>query len=386
VTTPEREVIVPDDTPAPLRIATRPKRLRPKYPEEWETTLGPILSRADLGKLPKPQPLIEGWLDLRTAVVVVGDTGTNKTFAALGWCCSVATGQPWLDHAVAIDPSPVILVVGEGAFGLHARISAWEQRHNNGKRIPDSKMYILRQPPAGLADQQSEFWEHLTDLTQRAKARLVVLDTFSSLAPGADETDDAAQVIRRMSELAVATDGTVVLTHHTGWGDKTRSRGGSQLESDPDGVILLQKSDANDPQTKVTITRKKDKDGPAGGHICVQRVPVADSCVLELTEQPEGKASGGRFASHADIKSLICQYVRDNPDEKESVIVAHVATVHRVGDKRVKAAFKELGKEKLLVSKSVKLMEGSRMQPRDVWSMGNARVRAAPRLAEPDTA
>ena len=166
-------------------IASTPPLEEPAYP-----LLGRALTRADLATLPKPEPLIVDWLDLRTAVVVIGDTGTNKTFVVLGWCCSIATGRPWLDHAVKIGPTPVVLIVGEGAFGLHDRITAWEAE--NGATA--DTLYVFRQPPGNLTN--PEFWDQVTDFARECGARFVALDTFSSLAPSADETDDAAQVVR----------------------------------------------------------------------------------------------------------------------------------------------------------------------------------------------
>jgi RecA-family ATPase len=174
-------------------------------------SLGRMLDRSDLAALPKPEPLIENWVDLRTANLVVGATGTNKTFALLGWACSVATGVPWLGHRVAVDPATVIYVVGEGGSGLHSRISAWEE--DNGIDVPRERLVILLLPDSISS---AMFWEELCDLALVVGARLVVLDTFSSLAPAADETDDAAVVLRYMAALATDIDGAVVLAHHTG--------------------------------------------------------------------------------------------------------------------------------------------------------------------------
>ncbi len=250
---------------------------------EWPA-LGRILSRAELRELPKPEPLIEGWLDLRTSVVVIGDTGTNKTFAILGWACSIATGLPWLDNPVLVDPTPVLLVVGEGGSGLDDRIAAWEAA-NGGVSVDENLMVLLQ--PSSIND--AGFWSQLAEFAVAGGYRFVALDTFSSLAPDADETTDAAMVVRRMSELAAGIDGTVVLAHHTGWSDKGRARGGSQLEANPDAVIVLQKADPDNPESVVSIRRKKVKDGPSGEVVHVRRamVAVAGSCVLELAEAPE---------------------------------------------------------------------------------------------------
>jgi hypothetical protein len=246
-------------------------------------SLGRILDRAELASLPKPIPLIEGWIDTRTAVVMIGATGTNKTFTLIGWACSMATGKPWLGHEVKIEPCTVIYVVGEGASGFDARISAWELEHDLA--VPEGRLILMLQPDSLTL---SEFWEELRKCAQEVGARLIILDTFSSLAPDADESKDAATVVRHMTQLSGEIDGAVVLAHHTGWGPQNRARGGSQLESNPDSTVVLQKLDPDNADSVVSVWRKKDKDGPAGKKIHISRTVVGQSCVLELVDAPEG--------------------------------------------------------------------------------------------------
>jgi RecA-family ATPase len=81
--------------------------------EEEEETFprsGKLLSRDQLSALPKPEPLISDWLDQSTTVLLVGDTGTNKTFLMLGWACCAATGKPWLGNDLEISTT----VIGAG--------------------------------------------------------------------------------------------------------------------------------------------------------------------------------------------------------------------------------------------------------------------------------
>lgn len=263
-----------DDRPfdEPVTLA----ELRERY-----KSLGRMLDRTELPSLPKPVALIQSWAETRTAVVMIGATGTNKTFTLIGWACSTATGEPWLGHEVAIEPCPVIYVVGEGASGFDARITAWESQ--SGVTVPRDRLILLLQPES-LTD--PKFWDELQSLAGEVESRLVILDTFSSLAPDADETKDAAAVIRRMSTLSVEIDGVVVLAHHTGWGPQDRARGGSQLEANPDSTIVLQKLNPDDPNSIVSILRKKDKDGPSGRRLHVARIEAQDSCVLEVVDAP----------------------------------------------------------------------------------------------------
>lgn len=295
-----------DPTRRPRRRATRPPATRStaSYP-----ALGPILDLEDLASLPKPEPLIEGWLDLRTVLVMPGDTGTNKTFVAVGWACSIATGTPWLGHEVCIDPATVVMVVGEGEHGLTARIRAWQSEH--GVTVPQHSIQTIVRPKIDGDD--GPFWEELTKLCQKEGARFVVFDTLSSLIPTVDETKEAAMVVAALHRLVAAINGTAALLHHTGWNNPGRSRGGAQFEQNSDAVIVLQKTDTKNPESSpVELWRKKVKDGPSGTKMYVERVAVADSCVLKEVVGAETRKGAGRLTG-SDITSAILRLLDAEP-------------------------------------------------------------------------
>jgi hypothetical protein len=260
---------------------------------EEVSPLGRVMSLADLKALPRPQPMIEGVLGHRSAVLMVGATGSNKTFATVGLGLSVATGKPWLGHRVAVR-GHVVFVIGEGAYGLGNRIQAWEE--DQGVSVPHRRVSFVVQPDSITNE---SFWEDLTRHCLERRARLVILDTFSSLAPAADETKDAAPVMRRMVNLVSAIEGTALLVHHTGWGPQDRARGGSQFESNADEVIVLQKAGTDDdPNPVVTVKRKKVKEEQNGRVIQVRRKLIGPSAVLELVG--EGAVKSDSMAATRD--------------------------------------------------------------------------------------
>lgn len=320
-------------------------------------SLGRMLNRADLAALPKPEPLIENWVDLRTAALVVGATGANKTFALLGWACSVATGVPWLGNPVEIDPAPVIYVVGEGGSGLHNRIAAWEQ--DSGVKVQPPRLVVLLLPDSITAP---TFWEELWELALVLGARLVVLDTFSSLAPDADETKDAAGVLRQMASLAVDIDGAVVLAHHTGWGPQDRARGASQFESNADSVVVFKKLDADDDNSPIEVLRKKSKDGPAGLRLHPQRRDVGASCVLESVATPPSKGRSGTGSRAEELRRAI----RDVLTDADPYTLTRTQVVTEVGGdrERVRAALNGLLGDGIVLEESRSRPEGNRARER----------------------
>lgn len=231
-----------------------------------------MLTRSQLADLPPVEPLIADTLSLRSSVVLIGPTGAGKTFLALSWACCVATGTRWLGREVV--RAPVLYIVGEGASGLDNRVAAWEQMY--GTPVADADlMFAIR--PDSLVNPNT--WADITAEARAMGARLVVLDTFSSLAPDADETKDAAMTLRRLANLAAVIDGTTLMVHHPGWGDVERARGGSQIEANADEVVLLR---GNAHTDLVEMERKKCKEGPAGAKTWLRRKVVGESVAIDL--------------------------------------------------------------------------------------------------------
>jgi hypothetical protein len=229
--------------------------------------LGRVLRRSELGDLPPLKPLIKGLLDYPSAAILVGSYGIGKTFLGLSLACCVATGRPWLGQPV--ERRKVLLVVGEGGSGLDRRLTAWEQGYNQGQPVGDDDLLIVVQPKS-LAS--NEPWQRIGELCAAEGVGFVILDTFSSLAPDADETKDAAQVLSRMHRLAAGLNGTVLLVHHPGWGDSGRTRGGYQFEANADFVLVLT---GTPEEPLVQLRRKKVKDGQDGQVFWMRRKPYA---------------------------------------------------------------------------------------------------------------
>jgi hypothetical protein len=236
--------------------------------------LGVVLTRSQLSSLPAVETLIERVVGFPAAVLVVGSTGVGKTFCVVAFGCCVATGRSWLGHRVV--RRRVLLVVGEGAYGLDQRVSAWEQEWNNGVSVPDEWLTIIVKPRS-LHDPAT--WAELAAYAVAGGYGLVVLDTFSSLAPDSDETKDAAQIMRRLSDLATVINGTAMLIHHPGWSDSGRARGGSQLEANADEILILK--EVTEGSDLFTMTRKKVKDGPAGEVHWLRRSLSHNSVIIE---------------------------------------------------------------------------------------------------------
>jgi predicted ATP-dependent serine protease len=255
-----------------------------------------ILTRDELANLPAVEPLIDNTLDRRSMAVLAGYWGTGKSFLALDWACSVATSTPWNGREITAGngPNRVLYVVGEGAYGIHERIRAWELEHD----ITVRNLWVL--PGAiNLLDRHEVL--QLAELVGGSQIDLVVIDTLSRATPGADENSakdmsaavanvDLIKNARAEMLRAFSNDGggtCVLLVHHTGK-DRTTIRGSSVLEGAADTVYQVE----GDGQL-MRVERTKRKDGPLEDvhQLSIRRREGSDSAVIRCLSAVKPRSS-----------------------------------------------------------------------------------------------
>lgn len=300
-------------------------------PREFQRPLIRVLGRDDLRNLPKPEPLIEETLDRNTVALLVGPSGSYKSFVALDWACSVATGTPWQGRPT--KKGRVVYVAGEGAFGLDQRISAWEAHHNI--KVPNDQLTVIYHPVhLGRPDELAA----LIEVIKSDPTVMVIIDTVARCVVGLDENaaKDMGLVIDAATRLRDCTDnGVVVLVHHTGKDGKT-IRGSSALEGGVDTIYATKAPS----KPHLTLERRKRKDGPELDviHLEATRPTFGNSLVLvsnglsnvkgnpekilsNLQSKPEGtkveakmfedETGLGHSSVHAALNSLVKSGVLD---------------------------------------------------------------------------
>jgi hypothetical protein len=240
---PVAEVVTSDDNGTPGTPDGQPTRQRKALADR-------LYSRDQLAKLPEPEPLISNTLDRRTVAAIAGPPGSLKSFVALSWGCSIATGTPWLGRTLA-QSGRVLIIAAEGANGIDQRIGAWEDRY---VRVPDDRLSVVAGPVNLLKDDQ------VRDLIALADGyTLVVIDTLARCMVGGNENapDDMGLVVDVAYRIRDATaSGTVLIVHHIPKAGGTL-RGSSQLEGGVDTIYLTEGN-----WREMKMTRTKRKDGP----------------------------------------------------------------------------------------------------------------------------
>jgi hypothetical protein len=240
-----------------------------------------LLTRSDLRNLRDPEPLIDNVLDQGTTALLYGKWGTAKTFTALDWAASVATGHAWQGRKTV--QRRVLYALGEGAFGFKGRVQAWEVGWQT--KISDERLSILP-VPVNLTNTMDVL--NLMALVDWGGYDFVILDTLARCMVGADENsaEDMGVVVDTLTRLLAHTPngrGVVLGVHHTGKDGKT-SRGSSALEGGVDTVYFTSRDEGH-----ISLTREKRKDGPEMDSHLLKLDPIegTGSCCLSSSHLSE---------------------------------------------------------------------------------------------------
>lgn len=232
--------------------------------------------------MPDPQPLIENVLDQGTTALLYGKWASSKSFIALDWACSVASGRPWQGRVT--KQAPVLYVVAEGVAGFARRLDAWEVGWQT--KLQDEWIRFL---PMSVNLMTREV-DALTDLIASGGYGFIVLDTLARCMVGGDENSarDAGIIVDAITEMMYATPnrrGVVLGVHHTGKDGRTL-RGSSAFESGVDTVYFTER----DGQA-VALRRTKRKDGPEGDAHNLHLTDIAgtESCVVDAMGENLGE-------------------------------------------------------------------------------------------------
>ena len=226
------------------------------------------MTGADLGSLPAPDPLIDGIIFRGMLAALYGPAGVGKSFVAMAWALSVATGRPWQGRPV--HKGPILYVAAEGSYGLGQRRRAWMEYENVCEVEGDTWL------PRTVNLLDKEWASALVEFGEELKPALVVIDTVARSMQGGDEngSKDMGMLISAADDLRFATEATVLLVHHTPRnGDNLR--GHTSLEGAVDTAIEVRGT-----QHGFTLRCAKQKDAAKFKDIHLALTQVGESCAV----------------------------------------------------------------------------------------------------------
>jgi hypothetical protein len=285
----------------------------------------PFQSMAELVTEPHPiEWLLKPFLTKDTLCTIYGDSGTYKTFVVLGMCVSIASGKPWLNKYAPRVSGPVFYICGEGFSGMAGRLRGQCLGYGiDGQDIP---LFVSGQAVQVLdADSVAQMVAAIDELAQaHGQPVLIVLDTLSRCFGPGDEnsTPDMTRFIAELDRIRSKYGCSIVTVHHTGLGDKTRSRGNSAHRGALDAEFRMESTSTDDK--RLTCTKSKDAEAPADLYLTPEQIPLGwvdedgdelTTLFLHATDRPTGNTKTRPKLTGARKVALDCLTRLSGTDE-----------------------------------------------------------------------
>jgi hypothetical protein len=256
----------------------------------------------DLDAIESPVMLMGSLIPEEGVGFLAGRSGAYKSFLAVAWGCSIATGRAWLGQAefAVRRPLRTLYVAAEGAAGAAGRVRAWEAATGVSRR---GKLVIHKRPiHLNDPDQVDELVEYVTEHGYR----FVIIDTYHRAAPGTEENNSTefGVVFAAAARLRDECGAGVLFVDHTGHGNEGRPRGTSAKGDDADYVLSAgYEGPSRGPEVQRTLSVIKLKDEESGAswpirlaEVDGQHFPVVEVGALERTLSPFGEDVGEWWA------------------------------------------------------------------------------------------
>ncbi|WP_417473441.1 AAA family ATPase [Luteimonas mephitis] len=208
--------------------------------------------------------LVRSYVEADSLALLFGDPAAGKSFIAIDLACCIATGTPW--HSNRTTPGAVFYIAGEGQNGLDRRFAAWSQ----GNEIPLSGAPLFSSSrPAMLCNAKgaADVANAVEGIAEREgrNPSLIVVDTLARNFGGDENSqEDMGAFIGNLDSFLRKSgewNATVLVVHHSGHADKSRSRGSSALK----GAVDAEYSATKDENgiVRIEATKMKDAKEPA---------------------------------------------------------------------------------------------------------------------------
>jgi hypothetical protein len=222
---------VPEVEPAPIKARNK---LTPVN----------VLTKQDI----KVNWLVDKLIPESGVILAFGDPESAKSLWVQGMGYCIATGRSFDGRTV--KQTKVVNYIGEGAEGLQPRYKALELLHG----VETDKLFNSEDPAQFMDATYTD--AIIQDLLELGGVGLVCIDTLHRNFGNGDENSskDFGLFMNNIDRLRKTVGCAVIIIHHSGHSEKTRSRGSSSIRASLDAEFCVTKKG-----DYVTITCEKMK-------------------------------------------------------------------------------------------------------------------------------
>lgn len=180
--------------------------------------------------------LIENIIERGSLNLLFGEPGAGKSLFALDWAFCMAAGINW--HTYRTKPVDVVVIAGEGFAGMARRLKALESKY----QMQAPARLFISQRPANLIDGANAQWVADTIKSTCPNPGLVIIDTLHRNMDGDENSSqDIGRFVANLDGFFKPLGAAVLVVHHSGHGQKDRSRGSSSIRAAMDGEFSATK-------------------------------------------------------------------------------------------------------------------------------------------------
>lgn len=203
-----------------------------------------------------PSWIIPEMIPEASTILLVGPSGSYKSFFALDLALSIAT-RTATSNTAPLLVGPTFYAAAEGRANIKkARRRAWKLARGVDA-VPD--FYVGPAPMLALPEEVQQFGDEIARRCEGRKPRLIVFDTLAKVMAGLNENDaaDAGKFIKLCDSLVDQFGCSVLALHHTGKDEGRGARGSSAFLAGFDTVL---EAKAHKATKALEIRVRKHKD------------------------------------------------------------------------------------------------------------------------------
>lgn len=271
--------------------------------------------------------LVKGFLEADSLGLIYGPPKCGKSFLAIDWACSIATGTAW--NGRKVKQGSVFYLAGEGHNGLARRFAAWQL--HKGVSLENAALAVSnRAAPLVDADHALQVENAVSQLAeQHGEPAVIIVDTLARNF-GADEnsTQDMNTFVKHLDDLRSRWKATVIVVHHTGKDASRGARGSVALTGAIDAGYSVTKDELGNVNLEPTEMKDAELPSPMFFSLEGVKLPLVDEdgndvygAALQAKDagyEPPKRGKAGKGKNQTLVLGVLSELYRQHGDRLES--------------------------------------------------------------------